>query len=298
MGHGWKRPFLVWVFLAAIAIMLFTASLTRAIDRESTVYKDKGEDVVVDTVKGPLDRLMDLENIDGEKANDIMEAPNVDISSLTIIEDSTYVSYIITVDQKIQTDNNYTYYVCGYTREDPEDYETFDFIISYSGGDTSYRTWREGQYVEGANVSMIKIEGATLNLTMNRNHFILNPNDPFLVCAIVVLQTGEGKDRFIDYVITNGKNGDDGAGLDETTIVVIQMIFIGILVVSMLLLWNFWARKKGPEIEGGVCPRCEARLDKNLDFCPHCGSFIRGPQADKENPKPRIVSPLDLEMEE
>ncbi len=298
MGYGWKRPVLLWAFLTAIAIMLIMPSLIQAIDRESTVYKDKGEDVVVDTVKGPLDRLMDLENIDGEKANDIMEAPNVDISSLTIIEDSTYVSYIITVDQKIQTDKNYTYYVCGYTREDPEDYETFDFIISYSGGETSYRTWREGKYFEGANVSMIKIEGATLNLTMNRNHFILNPNDPFLVCAIVVLQTGEGKDRFIDYVITNGKNGDDSAGLDETTIVVIQMIFIGILVVSMLLLWNFWARKKGPEIEGGVCPRCEARLDKNLDFCPHCGSFIRGPQADKENPKPRIVSPLDLEMEE
>jgi len=79
---------------------------------------------------------------------------------------------------------------------------------------------------------------------------------------------------------------------------VIQIVFIGLLVVTMFILWNFWARKKGVEQEGGVCPKCEARLDQNLDFCPHCGSFIRGPEADKENPKPRIVSPLDIETEE
>jgi len=298
MGRELDRGPLVCFFLLSAAFLLVIPGSIVAVDRISTVYEDREEDVVMDSKKGPLDRLMDLENIEGEKANDIMEAPNIDITSLTMIEDNTYVSFIITVDQKIQIDRNYTYLVCGYTREDPEEYETFDFIISYSGGETSYRIWGEGDYIEGANVSIIKIEGATINLTMNRNHFILNVNDPYLVCAIVILQTGEGKDRFIDYVITNDENSNGNAGLDQTTLVVIQMVFIGILVVSMLLLWNFWARKKGTEIEGGVCPKCEARLDKNLDFCPHCGSFIRGPQADRENPKPRIVSPLDLEKEE
>ncbi len=266
--------------------------------KESRTYSDKENDARVDSKKGPLDRLMDLKNLDGDEA-DIEERVNVDIRSLTIVEtDKSYVSYILTVEGRIQIDSNYTYYICGYTRTDPKDSETFDFILSYSDGETYYGTWEEGEYVQGANISLIKIEGATLNLTMHRDHFILGTSTlPYLICGIVVMSPGEGQDRYIDYIVTEDEGSSNG--IDQETWMYIQIGFIGLLVITMLILWNFWAKKRSTvEQEGGVCPKCEAKLDKNLDFCPHCGSFIRGPEADKANPKPRIVSPLDIEKEE
>ena len=266
--------------------------------RLSTVYQDREKDVLADSKKGPLDRLMDLRSLDGKKADEFVERPNVDIGSLTIIEDMSYFSCILTVEGRIQNDANYTYLVCGYTRSDPEETETFDFILSYSGGETSYMIWEEGDYVKGSNVSLIKLEGATLNLSMNRNHFILGTSsEEYLICGIVVMYPGEGRDRYIDYVLTTG-NGGDSNTIDADTLMIIQIVFIGLLVITMFILWNFWAKKKGIEQEGGVCPKCEARLDQNLDFCPHCGTVVRGPEADRENPKPRIVSPLDIEKEE
>jgi hypothetical protein len=133
---------------------------------------------------------------------------------------------------------------------------------------------------------------------MNWANFIISNRDsPYLVCGFIVMVPGEGQDRYIDYITTedNGSN----TGLTDETWMFIQVGFIGFLILTMFILWNFWAKKRNDiQQEGGVCPKCESRLDKNLDFCPHCGSFIRGPMADKENPKPRIVSPLDLEMEE
>jgi hypothetical protein len=293
---GSKTPALLFLALLLITIIAPLA-MGEVVTREVKTFSDKENDVLADQKKGPLNRLMDLRNLDGDKA-EIAEKINIDIRSLTIIEIGNYASYILAVEGKILIDSNYTYYVCGYSRTDPEEAETFDFIISYSGGEASYETWQEGKYVRGANVSLIKIEGATLNLTMHRENFILGARtDPFLICGIVVMSTGEGQDRYIDYITTKKK--DDSPAIDNDTWMIIQVGFIGFLVITLLILWNFWAKKKADiEQEGGVCPKCEAKLDKNLDFCPHCGSFIRGPQADKENPKPRIVSPLDLETEE
>lgn len=282
--------------LLVIAVLLSPPVLAQ--ERVSKVYQDRENDVLADSKKGPLDRLMDLRNLEGNKVDEFEERPNVDIDSLTVIQDNTYFSSIITVEGKVQNDRNYTYFICGYTRNDPEETETFDFIMYYSGGETSYTVWKEGSYQEGANISLIKIEGATLNLTMNRNNFILGTmSEEYLLCAIVVMYPGEGQDRYIDYVMTVG--GEDGEGfLDPNILMILQIVFIGLLVMTMFIIWNIWAKRKGVEEQGGVCPKCEARLDQNLDFCPHCGTFIRGPEADKENPKPRIVSPLDREKEE
>jgi len=286
------------VMLVALMAAVRVIPATADQERESVVYQDKEKDVLADSRKGPLDRLMDLKNLDAEKADEFEERPNVDIDSLKITQDGTYFSCIITVEGRIQNDRNYTYFICGYTRTDPKEEETFDFIMSYSGGETSYMVWEEGSYKEGANISLIKIEGVTLNLTMNRANFILGaPSDEFLICGIVVMYPGEGQDRYLDYVLTEG-NGDSGELIDSETLMILQIVFIGLLVVTTFILWNFWAKKKGIEQEGGVCPKCEARLDSNLDFCPHCGTFVRGPEADRENPKPRIVSPLDIEKEE
>jgi hypothetical protein len=284
------------VILVLMIILLTAPSVIAQDIRMSNVYNDKEEDVLADSKKGPLDRLMDLKNLD-DKADVFQERNNVDISSLTIISDGTHFYFIITVEGEVRSDSNYTYFVCGYTRNDPKESETFDFIISHSGGETSYVTWVEGKYVQGANISSIKFEGATLNLTIHRDHFILGSStEPYLVCAVIVMYPGEGQDRYIDYVTTVGE--EKGSEFDSSTWMIIQVVFIGILVITMLILWNFWAKKREVEQEGGVCPKCEARLDKNLDFCPHCGTFIRGPEADKENPKPRIVHPLDIENEE
>ncbi|MBN1389748.1 MAG: zinc ribbon domain-containing protein [Candidatus Thermoplasmatota archaeon] len=285
----------------ALTLMMLTLILLQsamAQERVSKVYQDSENDVLADPKKGPLDRLMDLGNLDDNKAGEFEERKNVDIGSLKIVQDSTYFSCIITVRGSIENDRNYTYFICGYTRSDPDETETFDFIMSYSGGETAYTVWDEGSYVKGGNISLIKIEGATINLTMNRNNFILGTmSEEFLLCSIVVMYPGEGQDRYIDYVMTRQDN-DGPIGLDSNTLMIMEIVFIGLVVITTFILWNFWAKRKGVEQQGGVCPKCEARLDQNLDFCPHCGTFVRGPEADKENPKPRIVSPLDIEKEE
>jgi len=40
---------------------------------------------------------------------------------------------------------------------------------------------------------------------------------------------------------------------------------------------------------GGVCPKCESKLDPKLEFCPSCGSYVKGPISDDGGVKPRII---------
>lgn len=293
-----KFQFAISTFLLLAASGLLLTAVLGA-STSSDEYRDKKDDVISDLKKGPLSRLQDLYDLGGEKAEDFEERPNVDISSLTVIQNETYVSYEITVEGRIRVDRNYTYYICGYSREDPELSETFDFIIEYSNGFGSYRVWEEGDYVQKGNISSIELTDNSLNITMNRSRFLLgSTSDPYIICAFTVLHIGEGKERFIDYVLTKDLRKGSQLGMDDTTWMIAQIALIGFLIITTMILWNLWSKKKGLEQQGGVCPKCESRLDKNLDFCPHCGAFIRGPEADKGAPKPRIVSPLDIEKEE
>ncbi len=279
-------------------LMLFSVSLSGAsrAATDQSIYRDDAEDVISDLKKGPLTRLQDLHDLEGEEAEDFAERPNVDIASLTIIQNDTYISFIVTVEGDLQMDRNYTYSICGYRSAKPDRSDTFDFIIEYSGGDSSYSVWEEGEYVEKGNVSLAKVARNSLNITMNRSRFVLGSReDPFLVCAITILYLGEGKQRYIDIVMTENLDDDMPDAFDETTWIIAQVAFIGFLIIGFMIIWNVWAKKKGMEDKGGVCPKCEYRLDKGIDFCPHCGTYIRGPEADKENPRPRIVHPLDSE---
>ncbi|MFW3146498.1 MAG: hypothetical protein ACMUIE_06775 [Thermoplasmatota archaeon] len=293
---NYQFALLAFSLLAAGVIFLPTV---QGASTGNEVFKDGKNDVISDLKKGPLSRLQDLYDLGGEKAEDFEERPNVDISSLAITQNETYVSYQVTVEGKIRVDRNYTYYVCGYNRDDPELSDTFDFIIEYNNGMGSYRVWMEGDYVEKGNISSIDLKENSLNITMNRSRFVLgSTSESYIICAFTVLHVGEGKERFIDYVLTKNLKKDSELGMDDTTWMIAQIALIGFLIITTLILWNVWSKKKGLEQEGGVCPKCESRLDKNLDFCPHCGAFIRGPEVDKGAPKPKIVSPLDIEKEE
>jgi hypothetical protein len=260
---------------------------------ERTVINDDQDDVLSDLKKGPLTRLIDLGSLEGEEAEDFTEGPSVDISSLTIIQNDTYVSFILTVFGELKTDENYTYLICGYRSEEPNKEDTFDFILEYNSGTSTYKVWEEGDYVEKGNASLYEVTQSSLNITMNRSKFVLGSSeDPYTLCALTILYTGEGKQRYIDIVTTFDLDDDSSNGFDDTTWMIAQVVFIGFMIIGFTVLWNLWSKKKGMEETGGVCPKCEARLDQGLDFCPHCGTFIRGPEADKANPKPRIVSPL------
>lgn len=279
-------------------LLLISAVRPLAVDgaTERSNFKDDTEDVISDLKKGPLNRLQDIEGLEGEEAEDFSERPNVDIASLTIIQNDTYISFLINVVEDIQSDANYTYIICGYRSADPDHKDPFDFIIEYSSGESRYRTWEEGGYRDKGNASMTEATVNTLNITMNRNKFILGSrDDPYIICAMTILYIGEGKQRYIDFVLTEELGNGGGNDFDETTWIIAQVVFIGFLIIGFTIIWNIWSKKKGVEEPGGVCPKCEARLDQGLDFCPHCGTFIRGPEADKANPKPRIVSPLDIE---
>ena len=77
----------------------------------------------------------------------------------------------------------------------------------------------------------------------------------------------------------------------------IQFLVLGIAFAAVLIIWNIYNKKKEEEDQGGICPRCEARLDVSLDFCPSCGTFIRGPNARSKKVKPELAPLPELEEE-
>jgi len=272
------RPAFAVPLLLLTVILLMPAS--EAAGTQHRVLKDREKDVMEDTEKMSLDRLVDLTDFEGEKKDDFEERPSIDIESVTISENDTYVSYAISLHGEIRDSPEFTYIIAGYDRKDPRTIDPYDFIIEFNGGNATYSVWTEGSYTNGGNVSMVSYLDNEVNITMNRARFVLGSrSDPYLVAFICVFDQGLGKARYIDFLISERIDDDGGSVLDSTTSLVIQLVLIGFAFLAMLFLWNFWARKKGLEKGGGVCPKCESRLDGSLDFCPSCGTFIRGPQA-------------------
>jgi hypothetical protein len=253
-------------------------------------YKDREEDVISDEAKRALDRFVDIEELEGEKDNDFDERKYMDIISLSIIENDTYISFSLLTFGGIRVQKEYTYTVAGYARKDFRSTEPFDFILSFSAGNATYMRWSDGSFRTEDNISSVEVQGNALNLTMNRGRFVVaSRTTPLFATAIAVLETGAGKARRIDHVETRKLEDGGSKRLDDTTIIMIQLAVFGFIFLAIMVLWNVWARKKGMDQSGGVCPKCESKLDSKLEFCPSCGSYVKGPISDGAGVKPRIV---------
>ena len=256
--------------------------------------EDKVDDVLSDGDKAPLEALSTVKELRGGSVPDSTEKRAVDILSLRILENNSYISYIITVDGEIRSRPEFTYMICGYEGTSANDTDTFHFILSFSDGNSSYLQRSEGMYKKVSNLSSVSISSREINLTMHRGLFILDTRDESsIICAIAVMDPGEGKERLIDHLIEEEEKNDNWwfQDMDDLTIVMIQIGFFIMFSTFILIGYGYWMRKKGTEMEGGVCPKCEARLDANLDFCPSCGTYIRGTKADDIGPSP---SPIKL----
>ncbi len=253
-------------------------------------YKDKQEDVISDEAKRSLDRFVDIEELEGEKDNDFDERKYIDLLSMTISGNDTYISFSLLTFGGIRVQKEYTYSVAGYAHRDFKTTEPFDFILTFNAGNSTYKRWSDGSFVLDTNISSVNIAGNSLNFTMNRGRFVVaSRTTPLFATGIVVLDTGAGKARRIDHVETGDLDNGGSKKLDDTTIIMIQLAVFGFIFLAIMVLWNVWARKKGMDQAGGVCPKCESKLDSKLEFCPSCGSYVKGPISDVGGVKPRIV---------
>ena len=256
--------------------------------------KDRVDDVLSDGDKAPLEALSTVKELKGGSVPDSTEKRAVDILSLRILENNSYISYIITVDGEIRSRPEFTYMICGYEGTSANDTDMFHFILSFSDGNGSYYQKSEGKYKKVSNLSSVSISSREINLTMHRGLFILDSRDESsVICAIAVMDPGEGKERLIDHLIEEEEEEENWwfQDMDDLTIVMIQIGFFIMFSTFILIGYGYWMKKKGTEMEGGVCPKCESRLDANLDFCPSCGIYIRGTKADGIGPSP---SPIQL----
>ncbi len=287
---------LIW-----LTIILLVSGPVMAIKGTTMVeMEDKVDDVLSDGDKAPLEALSTVKELKGGSVPDSTEKRAVDILSLRVLENNSYISYIITVDGEIRSRPEFTYMICGYEGTSANDTDMFHFILSFSDGNGSYFQKSEGKHKKVSNLSSVSISSKEINMTMHRGLFILDSRDErSVICAIAVMDPGEGKERLIDHLIEGGKDEDKGwyQELDDLTIVMIQIGFFIMLSSFILIAYGYWMKKKGTEMEGGVCPKCESRLDANLDFCPSCGIFIRGTKADGIGPSPSTIE-LSKDKEE
>ena len=278
-----------------LIIALIVSGPALAIRGTTMVEMEDGlDDVLSDGDKYPLEALSTVKELRGGSVPDSTEKRAVDILSLRILENDSYISYVITVDGEIRSRPEFTYMICGYEGTSTNDTDTFHFILSFSNGNGSYLQRSEGMYKKVSNLSSVSISSREINLTMHRGLFILDSRDESsIICAIAVMDPGEGKERLIDHLIEEEEEEDKWwfQNLDDLTIVMIQIGFFIIFSTFILIGYGYWMKKKGTEMEGGVCPKCESRLDANLDFCPSCGTYIRGTKADDIGPSP---SPIEL----
>ncbi len=278
-----------------LTIILLVSGPVLAIKGTTVVeMEDRVDDVLSNGDKTPLEALSTVKELKGGSVPDSTEKRAVDILSLRVLENNSYISYIITVDGEIRSRPEFTYMICGYEGTSANDTDMFHFILSFSDGNGSYLQRGEGMYKKVSNLSSVSISPKEINMTMHRGRFILDSrDDSSVICAIAVMDPGEGKERLIDHLIEEGEGEDKEwyQELDDLTIVMIQIGFFIMLSSFILIAYGYWMKKKGTEMEGGVCPRCESRLDANLDFCPSCGSYIRGKKADGIGPSP---TPIEL----
>lgn len=283
-----KRTCLVTLLWVVIPILLIMPAFGD-IDQEERVFKDDTEDVLRTSEKRDLSRMIDLEEVDGEES-DILQVNQIDIRTFTMRSNDTYVSFVIETVGEISNQKGISYMVAGYASEGPRSTDPFDFRLVYASGNATHSVLEDGDLVPGPNVSSYEINGTRLTITMNRGRFILSDReDPYVIAAISILDPGTGEDLHIDHVLTNKKKDNDEPFIDETTLIMLEFIILGFAFVTVIIVWNVYMKKKGEEAEGGICPRCESRLDPNLDFCPSCGTFIRGPKAKSRKLTPNLA---------
>jgi hypothetical protein len=288
------RPVSITASTAIIVLMLVLPAMG-AVDQEEKVYKDRTEDVIRTSEKRDLSRMIDLEEVEGEKS-DILQVNQIDIRSFTIRSNDTYISFILETVGDISNQKGISYMIAGYASEDPRSTDPFDFRLVYSSGNATHFILQEGDLVPGSNVSSYGINGTRLTMTMNRGRFVLSDReDPFVITGICILDPGPGEDLHIDYIVTVKQDEGKKPIIDETTLIMLEFIILGFAFVTVIIVWNVYMKRKGEETEGGICPRCESRLDPNLDFCPSCGIFIRGPKAKSRKLKPGIAPLPDEE---
>jgi hypothetical protein len=261
-------------------------------------FKDRTGDVVVDDGLSPLETLSDLNALPDRKAPESKERLSVDIVELKVLENETYVSYIIETVGPIYARSEYHYIIAGYARKVVTDTDPFDFMIIVNNRTARYLVWQQGDFSVGSNVSMVDIHASTLNVTMHRSHFLLSDRDmPHLIVAIAFLDGGLSAQRISDNLIAREEKDKGGIHLTDMQILGLQIGFIVFIFIALFVIYGIWTRKKGQAFSGGVCPKCESRLDPNLNFCPSCGTMIRGPGADAspEAPKPAKGPPRSEE---
>jgi hypothetical protein len=283
------------ICLVIAALSLILISVHGAVDQEERVYKDKSEDVIRTSEKRDLSRMIDLEEIEGDKS-EILQVNQIDIRKLTIRGNDTYVSFSMETLGEISDQKGISYIFSGYATDDPRSTDPFDFKLVYSSGNASHLILQDGNLIPGPNVSSFEINGTRLTITMNRGRFILSDReDPFTVAAITLLDPGPGEDQHMDHALSNKKDDGSKPFIDETTLIMLEFIILGFAFITVIIVWNVYMKRKGEENQGGICPRCESKLDPNLDFCPSCGTFIRGPKARSKKQRPGLVAPPEEE---
>ena len=276
--------------MALVVISFASGTVTGDVD-EPSEYSDPDEDVLLADDREPPYTLDDLVSI-GENLGNQDEARSIDIISLTVESNKTYITFSLQTVGKIVSDEDIVYSVAGYIGEDPLSSDRFDFLLSFTEGNGSYFEFREGklQYVGPLSREPL-IDSNRLSMTMNQNAFITSGgDDPIILYAYTLMYPPDLDSRsfYID-TLRSDSDGDDGVnGLDDMTIIMIQVGFFVFMFITIIVIYNYWLKKKGVMDQSGVCPRCEAKLDPSLDFCPSCGSFIRGPEADRVMSKDRV----------
>lgn len=261
------------------------------------VYKDRSGDVIWSESKRDLTRLVDLKDIEGE-TSEIDEKENVDILKFTIRENSTFITFIIETEENIGTQEQFYYVIAGYADEKPKDTEPYDIRLVFNQNNVTYYVLEDGEYNEGHPVSEFSVEKETLVIEVNKGNFAVKDGNlpaSYAVFAYLDVDIEQFEGYHIDHYITSEEDEDDGSGLDDNTIIIIQFVVLGVLFFSVLIIWNIYNKKKEEENKGGICPKCEARLDVSLDFCPSCGTFIRGPKARSKKIKPELAPVPEME---
>jgi hypothetical protein len=261
------------------------------------VHKDKNGDVIWSKDRRDLTRMVDLKDIDGEDS-EINEKENVDIRKFTIRENSTFITFKIETRENIGTQEQFFYVIAGYSSDDHRSTDPYDFRLIFNQNNVTYLVLEEGEFVEGHPVSAYGVEKEILTIEVNKGNFNLQDGtipSSFAVFAYLDVKVEQFDGHHIDFLITDDDDDKDDPLLDENSIVLIQFLILGLAFAVVLIVWNIYNKRKEEEDQGGICPRCEARLDVSLDFCPSCGTFIRGPKARSKKVKPELAPLPDME---
>src|SRR5512137_2201518 len=107
--------------IALACVMLFALTpLTSGVsfENQTKVYKDRTSDVVVDDGTSPLETLSDLNALPTRKAPESRERLSIDIVQLKVLENDTYVSYVLEMLGPVYARLEYHYVIAGYARKE------------------------------------------------------------------------------------------------------------------------------------------------------------------------------------